>query len=341
MNLKSDNYKSWEINEKDFPEKEGIEQKIKFILGYAVLAPSTFNSQPWKCKIIKNKLEVYLDRSRITEKSDKSERFAHISMGAFLENILVASDYFGLKTELKLVKHKKTELQHIASINFSYKKREKNKLFKAIKIRSTNRSLHKKKLIENKIQNEIYAFQDKEIKIKFFDSRSRAEIIDISKLGDFNIWTDIEFRKEHVAWVRNNLTKEYDGMPGFGVGANTLTSFLATPVILSPIFPKFQSKKNVKAIKSTNHFLVISSKESFDEWLRVGMLFEKIALTLTNYGINISPMGQFIEDEQARSQLKKLVKPQKDFNVQIFTRVGYSKNSVPHSPRFPIENILI
>lgn len=341
MNLNSDNYKCWNIDEKDFPEKEGTEQKIKFILGYAVLAPSTFNSQPWKCKIIKNKLEVYLDRERITEKSDKTERFAHISIGAFLENLLVASNYFGLKADIKFVPHKKTRLQHVATIIFANGNIKSEVLFDAIKKRATNRSVHRQKKIDKKILNEISSFQDQNIKINIFDNTKREEITRISKLGDFNIWTDIEFRKEHVAWVRNNLTKEYDGMPGFGVGANTFASFFATPVILSPIFPKFQAKKNIKAIKSTNHFLVISSKESFDEWLRVGMLFEKIALTLTNHGINISPMGQFIEDEQARGQLKKLVKLQKDFNVQIFTRVGYSAVGVLHSPRFPVEKILV
>ena len=278
-----DSYNCWEINEKDFPRSGKIEDQIKFILGYAILAPSTFNSQPWKCKLDKNKLEVYLDRERITQKSDKTERFAHISMGAFIETLLTAADYFGLSAKIKFTKHsKKTKLQHLATISFKIGKANKNSLLMAITKRTTNRSPSKNKKIDQKNLSEISRLSTSEIKIKILDEKNKDEIISISELGDYNIWTDIEFRKEHVGWVRNNLTKKYDGMPGFGVNANLFTSFLATPVILSPIFPKFQSKKNVKAIKSTKNFVVLSSRESFQDWINVGMIFEKLALILTN-----------------------------------------------------------
>jgi hypothetical protein len=341
IRLKTDSYRCWEIKENNFPKNGKIEDKIKFILGYGILAPSTFNSQPWKCKISKNHLDIYLDRVRITQKSDKSERFAHISIGTFLQNIIISAEYFGLKTEIKFTKHSKTKLQHIAHINFSESNKVNNSLFKAITKRSTNRSPSKSIKIENKILNEISALKQNDLDIILLDSEFKNEIISISKLGDFNIWTDIEFRKEHVAWVRTNLTRKYDGMPGFGVNANLFFSFLATPVIISPIFPKFQSKKNVKAIKSTSNFVVISSKESYQDWINVGMLFEKLNLTLINYNICASPMGQFIEDTDAKIKLENLLKLKKGLKPQIFFRIGYPTLKVPHSPRLPVDKILI
>lgn len=39
------------INISDFPEKGSLEFQIKFVLNYAILAPSTHNSQPWLFKI--------------------------------------------------------------------------------------------------------------------------------------------------------------------------------------------------------------------------------------------------------------------------------------------------
>lgn len=341
MNSNLDSYKAWNIDEKDFPENGSIEAKIKFILGYGVLAPSTFNSQPWKCRIADNRLEIYLDRERITKKSDKSGRFAHVSMGAFIQNLLISADYFGLKADLKFSEKTVKNLKLVAVIDFSADKKKKNDLFKAIKKRATNRSVHKSKEIDKQIIKEINLLSDQAIQIIELDEKYKEKIIEISKTGDLNIWTDKGFRKEHVGWVRNNLTRKYDGMPGFGVNVGLLPSFLAPVVILSPIFPKFQMKKNVKALKSTHNSITICTKESVNDWLRLGMVFERIALMLTNKDINVSPMGQFIEDDEARKKLKELVKPNEDFSPQLFFRVGYSTLSVRHSPRLPVEKILI
>lgn len=341
MNKNLDSYKSWNIDEKDFPINGKIEEKIKFILGYGILAPSTFNSQPWKCKINKNKLDIYLDKSKITKKSDKSERFAHISMGTFIENLLIASEYFGFKTNLKLIDESDVKLKKIAEIVFFEDKRISNELLIAIKKRTTNRSAHKAQPVNESIIKELKALENNDLQIIDMDEKFKNELITISNLGDINIWSEKDFRKEHVGWVRNNLTRKYDGMPGFGVNVGLLPSLLAPIIILSPIFPKFQMKKNTKSLKSTHNFACICTKDTVKDWIKAGMIFERIALILTNKNISVSPMGQFIEDEKAREKLNDLIKLSKNFKPQIFFRLGYSTLDVPHSPRYPVEKILI
>lgn len=37
----------WEVSELDFPKTAPIETQLGFLLRYAILAPSTKNSQPW------------------------------------------------------------------------------------------------------------------------------------------------------------------------------------------------------------------------------------------------------------------------------------------------------
>lgn len=341
MSKVSDSYKAWNIAEKEFPLKGTIEKKIKFILGYGILAPSTFNSQPWKCKLSDNTLEVYLDKSKITVRSDKTQRFAHISIGAFIENILVAADYFGLSAGLKISIIDSSPLKHLATIKFTEGNRNNNQLFDAIKKRTTNRSPSENKLIDKKILEEILKSQNENIKISILDENNKDEIVSISKTGDLNIWTDFGFRKEHVGWVRTNITRKFDGMPAFGVNVGLIPSFIAPLMILSPIFPKFQLKKNTKAIRSTKHFVVICGKDKPEEWIRFGIEFEKISLMLSNYGICVSPMGQFIEDDVARGMLEKLVNPGNGFTPQMFFRIGYPTLFVPHSPRYPVSKILI
>lgn len=38
---------SWNVSEEEFPLQGGPEEKLRFLLNYAVLAPSGHNTQPW------------------------------------------------------------------------------------------------------------------------------------------------------------------------------------------------------------------------------------------------------------------------------------------------------
>jgi hypothetical protein len=38
---------AWDVRESDFPINGSDEEKLKFLLSYAILAPSSHNSQPW------------------------------------------------------------------------------------------------------------------------------------------------------------------------------------------------------------------------------------------------------------------------------------------------------
>ena len=42
------NYKPWEVKIEDFHKQSTEADKLKFLLNFAVLAPSSHNSQPWK-----------------------------------------------------------------------------------------------------------------------------------------------------------------------------------------------------------------------------------------------------------------------------------------------------
>ncbi len=63
--------KMWKIDKESFPKRSKMEEKIKFLLKYAILAPSLYNTQPWQFKINKNKLTITLDPSRIPKEIDK------------------------------------------------------------------------------------------------------------------------------------------------------------------------------------------------------------------------------------------------------------------------------
>ena len=89
------NYRAWKIREKDL-SKLSQSQKFEHLIAYAVLAPSSHNSQPWKFTLKENKVILEPDLSRHLPESDANQRQMYISIGCALANFLIAGDFFGI-----------------------------------------------------------------------------------------------------------------------------------------------------------------------------------------------------------------------------------------------------
>ena len=66
---------AWNIKESDFPTNSSAEEKLTFLLNYAILAPSSHNSQPWKFNVSEGDILVFADKSRwLTGRGRRSKR---------------------------------------------------------------------------------------------------------------------------------------------------------------------------------------------------------------------------------------------------------------------------
>ena len=75
----------------------GWHESVAALVGAAILAPSHWNSQPWRFEWDAGALRLVLDPSRMLPGCDPDQRFAHMSLGAALENLLVAARAWGLQ----------------------------------------------------------------------------------------------------------------------------------------------------------------------------------------------------------------------------------------------------
>lgn len=66
-----------------------MQESIKEILKYGILAPSTHNTQPWLFKVKDNSVEIYYDPKLKLPEADKEGRDLYISMGCLIENIII------------------------------------------------------------------------------------------------------------------------------------------------------------------------------------------------------------------------------------------------------------
>ena len=52
------------VDEKKFPIAASLEEQFAFLLRYAILAPSSYNTQPWKFELRDDGIAVYADYTR-------------------------------------------------------------------------------------------------------------------------------------------------------------------------------------------------------------------------------------------------------------------------------------
>ena len=90
----------WTVSELDFPSSGPIQMQLRFLLRYAILAPSVKNTQPWRFAIEENRVRIFADPDRVLHVTDPNRRELYISLGCALENLLVAAEHFGFRHEV-------------------------------------------------------------------------------------------------------------------------------------------------------------------------------------------------------------------------------------------------
>jgi hypothetical protein len=347
----------WKINETDFPKDGSIREKLMFLLRYAVLAPSSHNTQPWKFSIKENEIMVFVNPSRWLRIADPDKRELYISVGCAMENLLIASKYFGFTPEISYFPRGQ-DVYLVASVKLTSPgpqlSEEDVTLFNMIPLRHSNKKIYENRLIAKKSLKRLFAsYAEKEIKLYIPTSRPpeiqaelnditvyitsdpeiKAKVDDIIVRADIMQYTNPDFRKELGHWI------------GEGVfGTPWLISQIGKIVVKYTDQGKKIGRKDEKALLSASHLAVICSKENTRlAQVKVGQVFERLALTATAMEIRVHPMNQPMEIPKLKEEIKALVQtivPEMDETPQHTFRLGYAEPS-KHIPRRSLEEVLI
>src|SRR3954447_7387045 len=135
--------KECEIAEGAFPRKGTNAEKLRFLLRYAVLAPSSRNSQPWLFRFKDDAVELLADRSRSQPVIDLADRELTIACGAALMYLRIAIRHFGFTGDVEEFADQ-WEPDLLARVKLGTARKptlEDKLLFEAIPKRHTNRKL--------------------------------------------------------------------------------------------------------------------------------------------------------------------------------------------------------
>jgi len=330
---KGDNYLAWKIDEKNFPKKGSIEDQIRFLIGYGVLAPSTHNTQPWLFEITNDTLNLLPDPDRFLKTGDPDSWGMFISIGSFVENIVQAASVFGLSA---VVKFRNDNGANIIFTKVGSISKNAAKVLSAIKDRHSNKFAYvQKKISDNDIQDlERLSELNTSLEIISDDVVIKKIInnhIDAAK----SVAHDPKFALELSDWLRTNKTTAYDGMPGFVIGNSNAKSAVGKfllkkkPQILQKLVVK--DRQLLNSASAIVIFLAKGNEITKLDAHDAGRVIERFWLELTKKGLVGHPMFASIQSPKSRRRLA-LILGTKATPI-FFMRIGYSKGVKLHTPR--------
>jgi len=92
-----------EVSVQEFPGTEPIESQLRFLIRWAVLAPSSRNIQPWRFAVEGATVRLFADPTNWQRVADRDAREIYLSLGCALENLLVAAEQLGFRHQVALL----------------------------------------------------------------------------------------------------------------------------------------------------------------------------------------------------------------------------------------------
>lgn len=337
----SDKLAAWDVREADFPSTGTLFDQLKFLLRYAVLAPSGPNTQPWKLSIKDDEVSLIADFARSLPSLDPTNRTLYLSHGCLLANTLIAAEHFGFGYDLRCLPDGLSG-ERTAAIQFSKKGNERRfpDLFHEITKRHTNRKPYENREIEpDKIRMLKDCIDREGFRLDIIsDIEGKSSIADILARSQKIQLGNKDMRKELAKWIRPNTSDLKDGLPGYSFGYSDFESYLG-----SFIFGAFNMSSSRARIETANMktspAVSILSTDSDDKstWIKAGMLFETMFLTATKLDVRFDLFSQPAAIPELRQELARMLNTK---YPQLLIRMGYAQPQM-HTPRRPVEEVLI
>lgn len=340
-----ENYKPWEIKVTDFPVNAPLEKQIAFLVGFAVLAPSGHNAQPWRCQISSNVLKVFSVADRALKQSDPEERQLLLSFGCFLENLLIAGDYFGFKANVNYKFNPTGPSEEIFEISFSQVQSQTatpEHLIFQIPLRHSDRLKYQDKPADIESLNQLEKLAVGDLKLNLISDREiKNKVAEIMSEAQVNSMEDGKFREELSHFVKSSFTKEKLGMPGFALGIPAPVSVFIPKIIKKVNLSKLSLKQDLNLLKDFTPVIAVLSSRQDDKttWVEAGKIFEKIWLTGVKKDFAVSVWAAAVQEPKSRERLQKTLNNQ--FKPLVIFRLGYPKGLSKPSPRFSTKEICL
>lgn len=339
-----ENYRAWEIDFDEFYRQANERERLRFLVQFAMLAPSSHNSQPWRFEVLADTIRVFPEFARELRHSDADHRQLFVSLGCAIGNIYIAADYYGYQTSVRYFP-RGAGARPAAELSFEKisqkpERTEAHPIFFIVK-RHTNRNKYEERLPDERFLAGLKRWEAPDLRIAVVHDQKKKEVIaDVVLDAAAAAMANPAFRRELSQYVKSNITRSGIGMPGFGMGIPGPVSIIM-PLVLRYINVSRLARSQEEALlkKHTPLFLIISTQDDTHEHqMRAGKAFDEIAVAAEQNGIRTAPMAAVIQMGDYYKKLQHVLDTA--FRPQVFCRMGYARAPMPHSPRMAVEDVI-
>jgi hypothetical protein len=336
------NLLAWDVVPSAFPQGGGRAAQARFAIGYAILAPSSHNTQPWNFLISDNEVLLCADRSRSLPVIDPYDRELVISCGAALFNLRVAFARFAVPTQIHLLPQPSDPdiLARIAFAPGAAIPPGLAALLEAVPRRRTNRLAFVDEPPPPGLDDKLRAAAAQEgVDATILRAEpDRGRVAALISEADRMQFADPHFRRELASWI--HPSRRDDGMPAFSQGMAPLVD-AATP-IAAMVIRTFDVGHGVAAAheqlaRGSPMLAVLATRTDDQEaWLATGQALERLLLVATDAGLCASYLNQPIEVPGLRARLAQDLATAR--YPQLILRIGRGPDTPP-SPRRPLADV--
>jgi nitroreductase len=304
------------------------------LVGQAVLAPSSHNTQPWLFEQAGEAIRLRADRTRALPVNDPDDRELTISCGCALMNLRVAAAAQGMGLAVTVPERPQDEDLLADMVPAG----EGDAALAALAPAIASRRTHRKRFADRPVPAQVTqamaeAAQAEGAWLDVLTETGRREAAAaLVAEGDAVQWADPSWRRELAAWMHPRVR-------GDGLALPWLAVPVAKVVVRTFDMGNGVGAKDHELAEASPVLAVLGTAgDSRADWLSAGQALERVLLAATAQGLQASYLNQPVQVARLRPKLQHLCRPAG--LPQTLLRLGYPDEALPPSPRRELAEVV-
>jgi nitroreductase len=312
-------------------------EMARALIGAAVLAPSHWNTQPWRFEVEGPLIRLLADPRRALPLTDPEQRAMRISLGAALENLLVAARAWGLRPTVTY-RPPGDPTDVVAEVAWTTGEKPRDRaLFHAIVERRTNRGEYDERGLFGENRAALTVQVPGDFRVHWIDDRGQIEAIgELAHDAVHEQVMDKRSQAERFGWMRfdDQARERADGLSVRALDLGGPAKWFARRYFNPGSWLLGQGagslgKQARNGVRSAGALALLTAPSRRQEsWVLGGQVYERFALKATQLGIAHQPINAPLEQERYRPELLRRFGASGE-DPLMFVRLGHA--DPPHS----------
>ena len=327
---------------REFLRSAEPQRRLDYLVGRAAMAPSPYNSQPWRFRSKDPaRVDLQFDPQRRLAEADPEGRLLYVSLGAALENFLIAAADLGFAPELEWFPEGE-EGATAVRIHLG----EPGPLPEPdprVDLQARRRTGHGPLTgpLEAHVRTAVSGLDLGEVELVWVADEAREALAELAGQAASARWRREGFRRERLSWLRKDSAELEERRDGFRLSQrDRFPQWLATgvkralqnaPALFDPGRPVAKRLRRAPAV-----IALTTEADGRRQWLETGRAYQRVGLELAHAGISLGPEGLLTAEPATRAETARILERGEP---QMVARMGRARPRPP-TPRRRLHRVL-